>query len=391
MRDNVIAVGTIAFSLTIVLLVGAWMHPPFPLFPASRPVGLASVSLLSTLTSTPIADVPDDATDLDAPIPTPPPDAVNAPPTSPTPAAGDVDPAGIVSGVLPKIALVDTPIASPGTSPLGSESDLSTSRRSSSPTGTVPVLMYHYIRVNPVASDKAGFILSVATADFAKQIQFLASHGYTTVTMADIRQYLRSGKKLPPKPIALTFDDGYDDAYTAALPVLERYHMTATFYIVTGFVDKPRYVTWDQVTEMDRAGMEIASHTVRHPGLPFLAPLARQAELTESRATLEARLGHSVLDFCYPGGQFDVATEQAVARAGYLSATTTQYGLAGAGDDPFRVPRVRISGGVGLAEFARLIGERVYSDAPRTVSPTVTPTAMALATKTPTPTHVAAR
>jgi peptidoglycan/xylan/chitin deacetylase (PgdA/CDA1 family) len=249
--------------------------------------------------------------------------------------------------------------------------------------GSVPILMYHYIRINPVATDRAGFVLSVTPADFESQMRFLASHGFTAVTMADVREHLQDGKPLPSKPVAITFDDGYDDAYSAALPILQKYHFVATFYVITGFVDRGRYLSWDQVVLLDRVGMEIASHTVTHPSLPLLGYAAKANQLLTSQLTLESRLGHAVLDFCYPGGQLDVPTEQAVMRAGYLSATTTTFGYATPGDDLFRLPRVRVSGGEGLARFASLLVERLSpSELPRlaataTVMASASPAAIA--------------
>jgi peptidoglycan/xylan/chitin deacetylase (PgdA/CDA1 family) len=243
--------------------------------------------------------------------------------------------------------------------------------------------MYHYIRINPVATDRAGFVLSVTPADFESQMRFLANHGFTAVTMADVREYVRNGKPLPRKPIAITFDDGYVDAYTAALPVLLKYHLVATFYIVTGFVDRSRYLTWGQVLTLDRDGMEIASHTVTHPSLPSLGFAAKSYQLLTSQQMLEGYLGHAVLDFCYPGGQLDVATEQAVIHAGYLSAVTTAFGYASPGDDPFRLPRVRVSGGESLTRFASLLGERPSPAELLVMTPAVNDIATATARATP--------
>lgn len=223
--------------------------------------------------------------------------------------------------------------------------------------GGVPILMYHYIRVNPVASDRAGFILSVTPSDFAQQMRLLAENGFHTVTMAQVREYIVHGTPLPPKPIALTFDDGYDDAYTVARPVLERYHQTATFFIVTGFVDRPRYMTWSQVEALDRDGMEIGSHTVHHLSLPSLGRPLLHFELDSSRATLERHLGHPVLDFCYPGGEVNATVVRAVQQAGYLSATTTRSGVAARGQNPLELPRLRIWGGMTLRSFASVVGQ----------------------------------
>ncbi len=291
-------------------------------------------------------------------------------------------------GLLPElpVPLVAPDVATPAAS------NASAGRGRVVHPGAVPILMYHYIRVNPVASDTAGFVLSVTPADFAAQVQFLADRGYTTVTMAQVREYLLHGVPLPPKPIALTFDDGYDDAYTAARPVLERYHETATFYIVTGFVNRPHYVTWDQVVALDRGGMEIASHTVTHNGLTYLNALARRNEVVNSRATLEETLGHPVLDFCYPGGQVDAPSEIAVRQAGYLTATTTASGFAAPGDDLLRLPRLRISGGLSLAGFAGILGEPLTSaDRASAPIPSASSGSRVLATPTATaPPHPAA-
>lgn len=219
-------------------------------------------------------------------------------------------------------------------------------------SGGVPILMYHYIRVNPVASDRIGFNLSITPLEFADQMHWLSAHGFHAVTMAQVRGFIRDGAPLPAKPVALTFDDGYDDAYTVARPILDQNHLTATFFVVTSFVGQPRYMTWEQVAALDQDGMEIGSHTVHHLGLPRLSAALRTFELADSRSVLEGHLGHSVLDFCYPGGEIDSATIAATGEAGYLSATTTRYGVVRRGDNPLELPRIRVYGGITLPEFA---------------------------------------
>ena len=237
----------------------------------------------------------------------------------------------------------------------------------------VPILMYHYIRVNPVATDREGFNLSVTPKDFAAQVQWLADNGFHTVTVSQVRDFLKNGTPLPSKPIALTFDDGYNDAYSAARPILAFHHMTGTFFIITGFVNQPRYLSWDQVVSLDQQGFEIGSHTVHHLGLPYISVALRRFELDNSRSTLEGHLGHAVLDFCYPSGEVNGPTELSVEQAGYLAATTTQSGFAKRGDDPLRLPRLRISGGMTLGEYAYLLGHHgpVASKAAPIVRPVV--------------------
>ena len=310
-------------------------------------------------------------------------DAFGTTPIEPIKAAASVDSSPVASGAA-TVEPVSTPVATPALSigsipgeaappltpdlisvvPTLAGGAAGTAAPPKTPTATafqsrtvgVPILMYHYIRVNPVASDGAGYNLSVTPRDFGLQMRFLSTHGFTPVSMATLREHVRNKAQLPPNPVVITFDDGYADSYIEALPTLQRFHFIATFYIVTGFVDLPRYVTWDQVAAMDRDGMEIASHTVHHVGLTVIGALQRQIELVDSRAVLEKRLSRLILDFCYPSGEVNAAAEIAVARAGYLSATTTVSGRADVGTDPLRLPRIRVWGGESLTTFADVLG-----------------------------------
>ena len=212
--------------------------------------------------------------------------------------------------------------------------------------------MYHYIRVNPDPSDRLGFSLSIPPAEFDRQMRYLAEDGYGTVSFDQIYD---SSQPLPEKPILLTFDDGYADAYTTAFPVLQRYGFQATFYVVTDFVGRPGYLTVEQIREMAAAGMSFGSHSVSHLSLTTLSAERLERELSQSRTQLESLLERQVLDLCYPLGRFDQGVRQAVERAGYRSATTTQYGFASSGGDQLLLPRIRIWGGLILRNFASLI------------------------------------
>lgn len=212
--------------------------------------------------------------------------------------------------------------------------------------------MYHYIRVNPDPSDRLGFSLSIPPAEFDRQMRYLAEDGYGTVSFDQIYD---SSQPLPEKPILLTFDDGYADAYTTAFPVLQRYGFQATFYVVTDFVGRPGYLTVEQIREMAAAGMSFGSHSVSHLSLTTLSAERLERELSQSRTQLESLLERPVLDLCYPLGRFNQPVRQAVERAGYRSATTTQYGFASSGGDQLLLPRIRIWGGLILRNFASLI------------------------------------
>jgi peptidoglycan/xylan/chitin deacetylase (PgdA/CDA1 family) len=229
----------------------------------------------------------------------------------------------------------------------------------------VPVLMYHYIRINPVASDRLGYNLSVTPADFAAQMQWLVTNGYHTVFPSELTAALTQGAPLPTKPIVLTFDDGYRDFYDQAWPVLKQYGLKASSAVITNFVDKgdrgdTMYMNWNMVKELDRSGLvEIASHTLSHPDLSRTAPAQRWQELSRSKEIIEQQIGHPCTAFVYPSGKYDGATVSDASRAGYQIAFTTNDGKVRVPQDSgamLVLPRVRIAGGTTLAGFARNVG-----------------------------------
>lgn len=222
---------------------------------------------------------------------------------------------------------------------------------------SVPILMYHYIRVNPDPADTLGANLSVSPDDFKSQMSWLAQNGYHPIDLDDLRDYLLARGTLPSRPVVISLDDGYSDLYTAAYPALREHQFKAVAYIVTGFLGRPSNVTAAQVVEMNANGIEIGSHTVTHPDLTKLPSGELRRQVEDSKVTLEALLGHPVLDFCYPSGAEDPAVVEAVQAAGYQSATTTRAGsTAHSAGDRYEWSRVRVSGGEPLGEFAARLG-----------------------------------
>ena len=237
----------------------------------------------------------------------------------------------------------------------------------------VPILMYHYIRVNPDPNDLVGVNLSVDPAVFAEQMQFLVDHGFQTITFDDLVAALRYGVGLPPKPVILTFDDGYADFYTAAFPVLQRLGLKATSFVITSKVEAPGYLTWDAMRAMQATGLaQFESHTVDHIELGQMPLTGAQYQLVTSKTALESHLGAPVKFVSYPSGSYNAAVENLLAGDGYEAAVTTLAGVwqrLGALD---ALPRVRIAGGQNLAAFAAQLGESLT--APTRVAPTPVPT-----------------
>jgi peptidoglycan/xylan/chitin deacetylase (PgdA/CDA1 family) len=219
----------------------------------------------------------------------------------------------------------------------------------------VPILMYHYIRINPDRYDRLGFALSVTPADFAAQMDWLQAGGYHPITAGDLYSFLKGARGLPSKPVVLTFDDGYADFYTTALPILRSHDFRATAYVVSGFVGWPGYMTAAQVLEADRSGIEIGSHTVNHVNLTRLSYGAVRSQLVDSKQFLERLVGHPVVSFCYPSGKVNSMVAWQVADVGFANATTTAFGFRHTLSDRYIWTRLRVSGGETRDLFAAAV------------------------------------
>jgi peptidoglycan/xylan/chitin deacetylase (PgdA/CDA1 family) len=270
--------------------------------------------------------------------------------------AGVIDPSATPTATsTPTPTATSTPTSTPTFTPTP------TPTFTPSPTPTrvpraarVPILMYHYISVPPPDADKYRLDLSVTPAAFEAQMAYLAAEGYHPIRVSDLSDYLREGKPLPPKPIVLTFDDGYIDNYENALPILEKYKFTATFFIITQFIDdhKPGYMDWNQVEELAIDGMEVGSHTLDHIDLRGKSRAVQTTQIVGSKAMIEARIGTPVKSFCYPAGRYDAQTISILRSAGYLAATTEIQGTYQSEKSIFELRRIRIRGSYSVTDFA---------------------------------------
>jgi peptidoglycan/xylan/chitin deacetylase (PgdA/CDA1 family) len=235
-------------------------------------------------------------------------------------------------------------------SPQPSSAFLDVGRRSapvSSPreVATVPIAMYHHIDdISRNVADVQRKELTVSVASFRRHLELLAGMQATTVTLADLMDYLEGGELLPPRPVILTFDDGYDDNYRLAYPLLRQFGMRGTFFVVVNLVGKPGYMTWDQLREMQLQGMAIESHSLDHLDLSTLPRAELQRQLAESRRILERNLLSPVRYLNYPSGRYSRQVIAAARAAGYEAAVTTEPGLVQERGTPYQLSRVRVSG-----------------------------------------------
>ena len=199
------------------------------------------------------------------------------------------------------------------------------------------ILEYHYIRAGvDQTADPLGFNLSITPTQLDTQIAALSAAGYTSETMADY-----SAGKGGTKTVVMTFDDGYEDFYTSAYPILKKYGWTATIYVISGDIGGP-YMTWSQLRTLKDAGIEIGAHTVSHVNLANATIEQQTLQIQGSKATLESQTGATVTAFCYPSGKYTAETEALVKAAGFTSATTENPGGVTHGDDQFQLNRVRV-------------------------------------------------
>lgn len=220
----------------------------------------------------------------------------------------------------------------------------------------VPVLMYHYVDYTPPDAGSDSVALTVSTAQFETEMDYLAKHGYHPVTLREVYAALSGAATLPSKPVVLTFDDGGTDGYTVALPILQRHGFRATFFVITGYMGNRHCMTWDQLRTMSAAGMDIESHTVWHPDLRKVDSTRLAAELAESRAELARELHVDARILSYPYGRYDNQVIAAAQAAGYEAAvTTTPPGLLRAPLSCYVWPRTNISPHTSLGAFARVV------------------------------------
>lgn len=218
------------------------------------------------------------------------------------------------------------------------------------PSGSpVPILMYHVIADPP--RDAPYPELYVSERDFAGQMRWLARHGYRAVTQRQVWNHWHRGGALPPKPVVISFDDGYRSVADAAWPHLQRQSWPGVLNLTVKNLHVSGGLSQYNVRRLLADGWELASHTLTHPDLPSLDASALTREVSRSRAVLRAKFGVPVDFFCYPAGRYDARVIRAVRRAGYLGATTTVDGLARPAH-PYELRRVRVSGSDGVSGLA---------------------------------------
>jgi peptidoglycan/xylan/chitin deacetylase (PgdA/CDA1 family) len=245
----------------------------------------------------------------------------------------------------------------------------------------LPILMYHHIDTleHTSPTDKIGIDLRVSPNVFEDQLKYLRDHDFTSITSQEFGDYLDGNFKLPNKPILLTFDDGYKDNFTNALPLLKKYGFKGDFAIITSVVGTGEYMSWDDIQGIVDAKMGVSSHSVSHCYLSPSYPAYHSKkpvnnidpenisdksicpkfdfggnlntgqvfqELSQSKTTLESKLGIKITQMVYPYGHYNIQVETLAKEADYKFATTTeaQHNKEIDLNNLFATPRIRIHG-----------------------------------------------
>lgn len=204
----------------------------------------------------------------------------------------------------------------------------------------IPVLNYH--QINDVDEN----VLTVSTPEFEAQMQYLKENGYTSISPYDYMDYLKNGTPLPEKPIILTFDDGYKDNAVNALPILKKYGMKGTIFVVTDYLDRfDNYLSWADARALERDGtLIVESHTMSHADLSKLSEEEIRHEFIGSRLAIYDKLEKWCAFIVYPGGVVDDRIPRLAQEAGFYAGFTVNFGLTNPEENIYLIDRIPVFG-----------------------------------------------
>lgn len=235
----------------------------------------------------------------------------------------------------------------------------------------LPILMYHSVSEDAEIGVGAYYRVTTSPLRFSEHMQWLADAGLRGVSLAEGLAWQEKGAQDEAQPVVITFDDGFRDFYTSAYPALAKHGFTATMYLPTAFIDQPRRtfktrecMTWTEVTELHRAGIEFGSHTVNHPKLIDLSWAEIEREVVESKRELENHLGTEISAFAYPyafpqsNRAFANRLAEILQTAGYTNNVTTAIGHCTTKSNRWELPRLPVNAMDDHALFrAKLAGD----------------------------------
>lgn len=229
----------------------------------------------------------------------------------------------------------------------------------------IPILMYHSIsdQANPKFRQ-----FTVSPSLFIEHLAYLQQHMYTPITVTQLANMLSQGSPaLPERPVVITFDDGFADFSTAALPALKQFGFVATLYVATAYVNATSrwlksegeearpMLSWEQLSEISAYGVECGGHTHTHPQLDTIPLTAARDEITRCKQLLEEHLGQPVTSISYPFGYYTSAVRRLAKEVGYTSACAVRHAMSTESTDPFALTRLFVSADTHVEELEALL------------------------------------
>lgn len=209
----------------------------------------------------------------------------------------------------------------------------------------VPILMYHHIQPTAETKEKGQTALSVDNGTFDSQMAYLKSALYTTITLEQLAQALTSHGKVPGKSVVVTLDDGYQDQYTYAFPIAQKYGIKLNLFIATGLINNSDYMNWDQLKQMVQSGTAVTyDHTWSHTNLSVSSVDKIKYEITTAKTQLKEYLGQNAPIFAYPYGSETNTVISILRENGFTAAASTIPGTTQCDSFIMSLHRTRIGG-----------------------------------------------
>jgi len=206
----------------------------------------------------------------------------------------------------------------------------------------LPIIMYHYVEYVADAGDLIRKKLDISPDNFERQLKAFKNAGFEGYFVRDIDNFLKDKNSFSSNKIFLTFDDGYEDFYSSAFPLLKKYNLKATVYIIDNYIGKKGYLGGKEIKELiDSRLVEIGSHTLNHIYLKQAPSTLARREIFESKKNLEDKFGIKVETFAYPYGAFTRETVDLVKEAGYTAAVSVILGKYQSTENLYYLSRIR--------------------------------------------------
>jgi len=206
----------------------------------------------------------------------------------------------------------------------------------------IPIIMYHYVEYIKDISDLIRKRLDITPSLFEEQLKALKEAKYETYFVKDIPEIMDGTIHYSSQSAVLTFDDGYEDFYTDVFPLLKKYHMRATIYVIYDFIGRPGFLTAKEIDELiDSDLVEIGSHTFDHIYLKLAPKQYADRQIIDSKKKFEETFHIKVKTFAYPYGAFNADNVASVEKAGYTAAVSVIPGVMQSYDNLFFMSRIR--------------------------------------------------